>query len=198
MSKPLTPEQKEIYKKKKREKWANLPREKKIAANIRRNQLRAEKRKSQIRQQTISIYDENNNVIGKVCIDCKREKSIQDFKTPGRNKCKECENGMHLKRRYGMTYDDKRHRYAEQNEKCAICTKKIGFKISFIDHNHETGEVRGLLCPTCNTYLGILDDGRDLTKLLWPFAYIAKSLPKISKESLIGIVTNYINSLSIK
>ena len=46
--------------------------------------------------------------------------------------------------------------YAEQRGLCKICyTKK---EILFVDHNHTTQKVRGLLCRTCNTGIGMLKD----------------------------------------
>lgn len=46
-----------------------------------------------------------------------------------------------------------------QDNKCAICDKppKDGKRL-FIDHNHLTGDVRGLLCVECNTGLGMFGD----------------------------------------
>lgn len=46
-----------------------------------------------------------------------------------------------------------------QNGRCAICHRKPDSPLGFrIDHNHATGKVRGLLCPACNTGLGLLGD----------------------------------------
>ena len=56
---------------------------------------------------------------------------------------------------YGMTELDYEDMLKDQDFKCAICKKHISeFKRSLsIDHNHETDQVRGLLCPRCNYYL---------------------------------------------
>ena len=48
----------------------------------------------------------------------------------------------------------------EQNGRCAICgvpEYELPSRL-YIDHDHETGKVRGLLCPSCNTGLGHLKD----------------------------------------
>ena len=68
----------------------------------------------------------------------------------------------HLRRTFGITqahYDDLLSR---QCGGCAICGKRPG-KISLhVDHDHETGEVRGLLCVGCNNALGQFHDNEDL------------------------------------
>jgi hypothetical protein len=51
----------------------------------------------------------------------------------------------------------------EQNEVCAICLNPNtnGRKDSnslYVDHNHSTGKVRGLLCSNCNRMLGLVGD----------------------------------------
>lgn len=66
--------------------------------------------------------------------------------------CAEYKRSSILKRLYGIT----RTRYDElvmmQDGKCAIC-HQVPTKL-VIDHDHETGLVRGLLCSPCNTSLG--------------------------------------------
>lgn len=43
----------------------------------------------------------------------------------------------------------------EQNGLCAICHEA---PVEAVDHNHTTGEVRGLLCHMCNRGIGFLGD----------------------------------------
>ena len=64
----------------------------------------------------------------------------------------------YFKRNYGITFLDYKNKEDFQNNLCAICNKpepKQNVRLS-IDHNHETGEVRDLLCSYCNTSLGML------------------------------------------
>ncbi len=48
--------------------------------------------------------------------------------------------------------------YNEQGGKCLIC--KINFDKLYIDHNHETNRIRGLLCANCNSGLGMFQDNK--------------------------------------
>lgn len=58
--------------------------------------------------------------------------------------------------------------FDEQDGVCAICgrpeTKVLkGKKLSLsIDHDHETGKVRGLLCMDCNTSIGKFKHNKEL------------------------------------
>jgi hypothetical protein len=121
------------------------------------------------------------------CSVCKEEKSLSEFpvrKThrPGKpvsqcTKCKvaynkayrekhrekvlEIERKSKLKMAYGITPEQYEHMLKKQDGKCAICsTKKPGgrTKMFFIDHCHNNGNVRGLLCMRCNTGLGLFLD----------------------------------------
>lgn len=62
--------------------------------------------------------------------------------------------GYHYMRRYGITVEDFMDMRRAQDLKCAICHEE---KDLVVDHDHETGKVRGLLCGTCNTRLGIYE-----------------------------------------
>jgi len=60
-------------------------------------------------------------------------------------------------RRYGITNEQYNDLFDAQNGQCAICgTDKPGrnHPTLYVDHNHTTGQVRGLLCCDCNLILG--------------------------------------------
>lgn len=68
-----------------------------------------------------------------------------------------------LKSSYRMTPNDFNQLWKDQDGKCAICQVEMlprGRKSDAVcvDHNHETGEVRGLLCRACNHGIGCLKD----------------------------------------
>lgn len=73
-----------------------------------------------------------------------------------------------LKHRYNLTIEDVDAMRAEQSNACAAC-QRAG--ILYIDHDHATGTVRGLLCPRCNTAMAVLDTEGLLEMLV---AYKAK------------------------
>jgi len=60
--------------------------------------------------------------------------------------------------RRGITPKQLVDRYERQEECCAICKKEIELIDSAIDHNHVTGEFRGVLCKQCNRALGMFND----------------------------------------
>ena len=66
-----------------------------------------------------------------------------------------------LKYRYDITLEEYEAMYANQNCKCAICKKDYqlgGSKGLYVDHDHKTMEVRGLLCNKCNSAIGQLQE----------------------------------------
>lgn len=61
--------------------------------------------------------------------------------------------------KYGISLLDYERMAKEQGGKCKICDKKpkkrkLGHRNLHIDHNHDNGKVRGLLCNRCNSSLG--------------------------------------------
>ena len=77
-----------------------------------------------------------------------------------------------LRYNYGITLDEYNNILNNQNGKCATCgtTKPGGRKsgrggkieVFFVDHNHKTGEVRGLLCNICNRTIGYVNEDVEL------------------------------------
>lgn len=65
---------------------------------------------------------------------------------------------------HGITADQYDQMLADQGFQCAICGephKDEKFKRLHVDHCHETGKIRGLLCTLCNTALGKMKDDPD-------------------------------------
>lgn len=66
-----------------------------------------------------------------------------------------------LKRKYGITLDDYNSMLEAQGGRCAICGEEKAETLS-VDHDHETGKVRGLLCAHCNHVVGFARDKIEL------------------------------------
>lgn len=73
-----------------------------------------------------------------------------------------------IKRRYGITSADYERMAAAQGGLCAICESKP--ERLHIDHEHTSGEVRALLCGSCNLGLGKFGD--DPERLVRAAAYL--------------------------
>ena len=69
----------------------------------------------------------------------------------------------HRRTRYGVSQTRLAAMLVAQHDRCAICTVEFGTGDEYdlkpcVDHDHETGKVRGLLCKACNTLLGRVAD----------------------------------------
>src|SRR5216110_2414523 len=65
-----------------------------------------------------------------------------------------------LRTTYGITLENKRATLAAQQYECANreCRDKLSMRSAYVDHNHTTGQVRGLLCRPCNLSAGQVKD----------------------------------------
>lgn len=78
--------------------------------------------------------------------------------------------------KYGWTVEDYEEQLKKQNGVCAICEQVPDsgpYKDFVIDHDHNTGTVRGLLCNKCNNGLGLLGD--DVTGLRRALSYLEET-----------------------
>lgn len=71
----------------------------------------------------------------------------------------------HLEKTYGLTLADLYKMIEDQDHGCAICKEDLSQrnpKNVHIDHCHDTGVVRGVLCSNCNMALGLLKDNTEV------------------------------------
>lgn len=61
--------------------------------------------------------------------------------------------------KYGLTLGQYEALYLAQDGRCSICDMRCD--VLHVDHNHETGRVRELLCPPCNMAIGLLGENSD-------------------------------------
>ena len=98
----------------------------------------------------------------------------------------------HIKNTYGLTPEKYDEMLAAQGGVCAICkSEDTKHKSNYfnIDHDHSTGEVRGLLCGSCNTALGLFGDNVDT--LMSAAAYLMSSTDILAVENISqGVVMN--------
>jgi hypothetical protein len=92
-----------------------------------------------------------------VCVECRRENAA---KYREKNKVSIHRKGRAA--RYKVSLDFIMALYVSQDKCCAICRTPIDFDNSRIDHSHVTGEVRGILCTSCNTGIGLLQDNPEI------------------------------------
>jgi len=97
--------------------------------------------------------------ISSMCRGCHNEKHRKQYHAENveeRQKRKKWQRKGHLFRKYGLTVKEFSAMILEQKNKCKIC--KCEMEDPQVDHNHSTGELRGLLCRPCNLSLGLLKE----------------------------------------
>jgi hypothetical protein len=142
----------------------------------------------------------------KICGSCNLPQPFENFSPEPKGRkigkvgswCKKCcglKNQTKYKNRirkanlkkYNLTPDDYCYLLTKQNHRCQIC--KIpeahapgvgkGVGILCVDHDHETGKVRGLLCSRCNTGLGLFFD--DISNLQNAITYLNSNADQSGK-----------------
>jgi hypothetical protein len=120
----------------------------------------------------------------KYCRICKIELTDENWATyhevVGNRICRQCNNfqareyrrnnpnsqpAYYRKSKYGITDAEFNSLLKNQNNVCAICRQsesKSRYKHLSVDHNHETGKIRGLLCSNCNTGIGLLKESTEI------------------------------------
>jgi hypothetical protein len=129
----------------------------------------------------------------KQCTLCKQDLPSTNFYRQGKylaSRCKDCvsshrkanynselENARQRKKNYGVSAEQYDEMLKRQNYSCKLCNKTVedNKQRLAVDHCHDTGKVRGLLCSTCNLGLGyFLDDASLLSKAI---RYLNENVP---------------------
>jgi len=108
------------------------------------------------------------------CAKCETYLSPDNFYQTGKKQvnyasaCKKCNKQysleLRLKNIYGIDLSEYNRIFAIQNYACAICINKPKTRRLAVDHDHKTGQIRGLLCQRCNH--GLLGSAHDSIPLL--------------------------------
>lgn len=92
----------------------------------------------------------------------------QLWRAENAERLKQVKREGHLRRNYGISVERYMEIFEEQFGRCGICggSEAGGPKgASFgVDHNHDTGKIRGLLCMSCNTALGHFKESKQLLR----------------------------------
>ncbi len=120
------------------------------------------------------------------CSKCKEVKSVLEFTRDSYTYiglsayCKNCNKdknrlayinnkdiyrSKNLYYKFGITLEEYEVILFKQDGKCAICRSTFKNKMLAVDHCHQTGKIRGLLCHLCNISLGGFKDDIKLLKL---------------------------------
>ena len=79
-----------------------------------------------------------------------------------------------VERKYGLTREQVSELLVSQDGLCALCYKRPAVDV---DHDHETGRIRGMLCHGCNLGLAALGDNEEAIR--WVLEYV--STPRLEE-----------------
>lgn len=107
------------------------------------------------------------------CKPCKKEWRAEHRKD-NPEYYKHVDRNNDLKKNYGLTLEQYNEMFKAQNGCCACCgqSHEMFVKRLHVDHNHTTGQVRGLLCTECNPGLGYFKES--IERLEMAIAYLKK------------------------
>lgn len=93
---------------------------------------------------------------------------------------------------YGITLEQYNSMLVDQNNSCAVCNRsetaldKNGkLKALSVDHCHDTGKIRGLLCDSCNRAEGFLQSNVDIIRKLADYVEKHKNGLELTSPNII-------------
>lgn len=114
-------------------------------------------------------FDKRRQALSAPCKTCRSgNQNYKFWRARNPEKVKASDRRTKLKLSYGLSPETLTELWLSQDKSCKICRKPISISATekaskpHVDHDHVTGAVRGLLCLTCNTGLGMFGDSVDL------------------------------------
>jgi hypothetical protein len=90
---------------------------------------------------------------------------VRAWRVRNRDRRNEQMREIHLRNKFGLTVEEYDRILEAQGGVCALCDARATPGISLhVDHDHGTGEIRGLLCMRCNNALGLFREDPDVLK----------------------------------
>ncbi len=89
----------------------------------------------------------------------------RDYWQKNKAKFRSLARDRHLRNTYGLSAQKYEAMLEAQGRRCAACRDVLPSnapraQVPHVDHCHRTGKVRGILCPRCNSTLGMMKDSR--------------------------------------
>jgi hypothetical protein len=89
----------------------------------------------------------------------------------------------HLRRKFGMSLEDYDELVEKQGGVCAVCGYPPDEGKSFhIDHDHDSGRIRGLLCSRCNHAIGLLRDDPEVIESALTYLAASRRIDALRRE----------------
>ncbi len=109
---------------------------------------------------------------------CRRRQLARRANLPSQ---REYERNRKLFAKYGITWAQWHELVIGQSGLCAICGGQLSGKMC-VDHDHETGQIRGMLCNNCNRALGYFGDDSAILRSAVKYLETASSRVSVGRE----------------
>lgn len=128
------------------------------------------------------------------CSKCGESKPLENFYKKEKT-CKRCRKDIYRRSKYGIGNIEWEEIYNNQEKKCAICKQQFNKESEAqVDHNHESGQVRGLLCRSCNLGIGHIKENPVF--LLSSCKYLLSTDDNIEESADVTELRNALKKLS--
>jgi len=122
-------------------------------------QEEAEFRRKSVLERSQTLQELLDNQDDLLCASCNTNKAVINETTVTLELCGDCKRKSRVAAAYDLSLENRNSMWNQQEGKCAICSCVL--EKPHIDHCHKNGHVRGFLCGSCNTALGMFKDNPD-------------------------------------